>query len=92
MRYTSENYLTRSPSFILKILAIGYLKSLWAFSISKTQLDHYPRSNMLVTAKKPTFEPEVRNSAGSLQTMSERFAEVCNAVSAEVLYNFARLF
>lgn len=45
---------------------------------------------MLVTAKKPTFEPEVRNSAGSLQTMSERFTEACNAVPDEILYNFAR--
>lgn len=45
---------------------------------------------MLVTAKKPTFGPGVRNSTGSLQTMSERFTEACNAVPAEVLYNFAR--
>ncbi|KAG1473763.1 hypothetical protein G6F56_000761 [Rhizopus delemar] len=30
------------------------------FSISKTQLDHHLRSNTLVTAKKPTFETEVR--------------------------------
>lgn len=46
-------------------------KELMGFSISNTQLNHHLRNNMLVTIKKPTFEPEARNSAVNLETRYE---------------------
>lgn len=53
---------------------IGELsKEFIGFSISKTQLNHHLRNNMLVTIKKPTFEPEARNSTDNLETRYEWF-------------------
>lgn len=43
------------------------------FPISKTQLNHQLRNNMLVTINKLTFEPEARNSADNLETRYELF-------------------
>jgi transposase len=48
-------------------------KEFMGFSISKTQLNHHLRNNMLVTIKKPTFEPEARSSADNLETRYEWF-------------------
>ncbi|CEI86109.1 hypothetical protein RMCBS344292_00558 [Rhizopus microsporus] len=45
------------------------------FTISKSQLNNHLRNTMLITVKKPMFEPEVRNSVGNLQTRFEWFME-----------------
>ncbi|ORE12136.1 hypothetical protein BCV72DRAFT_311072 [Rhizopus microsporus var. microsporus] len=45
------------------------------FTISKSQLNNHLRNTMLITMKKPMFEPEVRNSVGNLQTRFEWFME-----------------
>jgi hypothetical protein len=45
------------------------------FTISKSQLNNHLRNTMLITVKKPMFEPEVRNSVGSLLTRFEWFME-----------------
>ncbi|PHZ12866.1 uncharacterized protein RHIMIDRAFT_236903 [Rhizopus microsporus ATCC 52813] len=45
------------------------------FTISKSQLNNHLRNTVLITVKKPIFEPEVRNSVGNLQTRFEWFIE-----------------
>ncbi|KAG2207158.1 hypothetical protein INT47_012211 [Mucor saturninus] len=45
------------------------------FTISKSQLNNHLRNIMLITVRKPMFEPEVRNSVGDLQTRFEWFME-----------------
>ncbi|KAG1141731.1 hypothetical protein G6F37_008008 [Rhizopus arrhizus] len=41
--------------------------------ISKPQMNHRLRNNMLISIKKPTFDPMTRNSDNSLQMRQERF-------------------
>ncbi|KAG0926628.1 hypothetical protein G6F26_013384 [Rhizopus arrhizus] len=41
--------------------------------ISKSQMNHHLRSNMLISIKKPTFDPMTRNFDNNLQTRYERF-------------------
>ncbi|KAI8879831.1 hypothetical protein K501DRAFT_276192 [Backusella circina FSU 941] len=41
------------------------------FKISKSQMNHHLRNNMLITIKKPTFDPKARNSENNLQTRYE---------------------
>lgn len=41
------------------------------FKISKSQMNHRLRNNMLITIKKPTFDPKARNSKNILQTKCE---------------------
>lgn len=43
------------------------------FIISKPQLNHHLKNNMLISVKKPSFEPEARNSEKTLQTRYELF-------------------
>lgn len=43
------------------------------FKISKSQMNHHLRNNMLISIKKPTFDPKVRNSEDNLQTRYEWF-------------------
>lgn len=43
------------------------------FVISKPQLNHHLKNNMLISVKKPNFEPEARNSEETLQTRYELF-------------------
>ena len=43
------------------------------FVISKPQLAHHLKDNMLISVKKPSFEPEARNSEKTLQTRYELF-------------------
>lgn len=43
------------------------------FTISKSQMNNHLRNTMLITIKKPYFEPEVRNSVENLQTRFEWF-------------------
>ncbi|KAG1318424.1 hypothetical protein G6F62_012363 [Rhizopus arrhizus] len=40
--------------------------------ISKPQMNHHLRSNMLISIKKPTFDPMTRNFDNNLQTRYER--------------------
>jgi hypothetical protein len=82
--------LDKDSQFYSEDISNKLSEEFMGFSVSKTQLNHHLRSNMPVTAKKSAFESEARNSAGNLQTMSERFTEACNDVPAEILYNFAR--
>ena len=39
--------------------------------ISKSQMNHHLRNNMLISIKKPTFDPMTRNSDNNLQTRYE---------------------
>jgi hypothetical protein len=41
--------------------------------ISKPQINHYLRNNMLISIKKPTFDLMTRNSDNNLQTRYEWF-------------------
>ncbi|KAG1137121.1 hypothetical protein G6F37_011468 [Rhizopus arrhizus] len=41
--------------------------------ISKSQMNHHLRNNMLISIKKPTFDPMTRNSGNYLQTRYEWF-------------------
>ena len=41
--------------------------------ISKFQMNHHSRNNMLISIKKPTFDPMTRNSYNNLQTRYEWF-------------------
>jgi hypothetical protein len=41
--------------------------------ISKSQMNHHLRNNMLISIKKPTFDPMTRNSDNNLQTRYEWF-------------------
>lgn len=50
-------------------------KQFMDFTISKTQLNHHLKNTMLITVKRPTIEPEVRNSETNLQTRYEWFME-----------------
>ncbi|GAA5802141.1 hypothetical protein HPULCUR_007602 [Helicostylum pulchrum] len=43
------------------------------FEISKSQMNHQLKNNMLITTKKPTFDPKIRNSDNNLQTRYEWF-------------------
>ncbi|KAG1470494.1 hypothetical protein G6F56_002655 [Rhizopus delemar] len=43
------------------------------FKISKSQMNHHLRNNMLITIKKPTFGLKARNSENNLQTRYEWF-------------------
>ncbi|KAL7319733.1 hypothetical protein PS15m_002833 [Mucor circinelloides] len=43
------------------------------FIISKPQLNHHLKNNMLISVKKPSFESEARNSEKTLQTRYELF-------------------
>lgn len=72
-----SSFTTEHETYIREILdedpqlysedIIGELsKEFMGFSITKTQLNHHLRNNMLVTIKKPTFEPGARNSADNL--------------------------
>ena len=45
------------------------------FTISKLQLNNHLRNTMLITVKKPIFEPDVRNSVGTIQMRFEWFME-----------------
>lgn len=45
------------------------------FKISKSQLNHHLKNTMLISVKKPTFEPEVRNSPANLQARYDWFME-----------------
>lgn len=38
------------------------------FTISKMQLNHHLKNTILITVKKPTFEPVARNSEENLET------------------------
>lgn len=48
------------PQFYSEDISNKLSEEFMGFSISKTQLNHHLRSNTLVTAKKHTFETEVR--------------------------------
>ncbi|KAG1145070.1 hypothetical protein G6F37_010586 [Rhizopus arrhizus] len=41
--------------------------------VSKSQMNHCLRNNMLISIKKPTFDPMIRNSDNNLQTRYEWF-------------------
>ncbi|KAL0079598.1 hypothetical protein F4703DRAFT_1741477, partial [Phycomyces blakesleeanus] len=43
------------------------------FKISKSQMNHHLRNNVLITIKKPTFDPKARNSKNIPQTRYEWF-------------------
>ncbi|KAG0734658.1 hypothetical protein G6F57_012312 [Rhizopus arrhizus] len=43
------------------------------FKISKSQMNHHLRNNMLIKIKKPTFDPKARNSENKLQTRYKWF-------------------
>ncbi|KAI7899563.1 uncharacterized protein BX663DRAFT_440949, partial [Cokeromyces recurvatus] len=43
------------------------------FKISRSQMNHHLRNNMLITIQKPTFDPNARNSENNLQTRYEWF-------------------
>lgn len=45
------------------------------FSISKAQLNHHLKNTMLITVKKPTFEPAARNSEANLQARYNWYME-----------------
>ena len=45
------------------------------FTISKSQLNNHLRNTMLITIKKPLFEPEIRNLPGNMQIRFEWFME-----------------
>lgn len=49
------------------------------FSISKSQMNHHLKNNMLISVKKPTFEPKIRNSNDNLQTKYEWFMKWKNS-------------
>jgi transposase len=53
---------------------IGSLTSQFEnFQISKSQMNHHLKNNMLISIKKPTFDPKIRNSDSNLQTRYEWF-------------------
>lgn len=55
-----RNLLDEEPQLYTEDIIDSLSKQFMGFSISKTQLNHHLRNNMLVTIKKSTFEPEVR--------------------------------
>ncbi|KAI9362351.1 hypothetical protein BD770DRAFT_466937 [Pilaira anomala] len=44
-----------------------------SFTISKSQLNNHLRNTMLITIKKPLFQPEIRNSPENMETRFEWF-------------------
>ncbi|KAG1135586.1 hypothetical protein G6F37_012654 [Rhizopus arrhizus] len=52
-----RNLLDEDPQLYTEDIIDSLSKQFMGFSISKTQLNHHLRNNMLVTIKKPTFEP-----------------------------------
>ncbi|KAG0879399.1 hypothetical protein G6F16_000201 [Rhizopus arrhizus] len=60
-----------------QLCADGIIDSLkWQFEdlkISRSQMNHHLRNNMLISTKKPIFDPMTRNSDNSLQTRYEWF-------------------
>lgn len=65
--------LDKDPQLYSEDIISELSKEFMGFSISKMQLNHHLRNNILVTAKKPTFEPEARSSADNLETRYEWF-------------------
>lgn len=53
--------------YIIESLTIQFMD----FIISKPQLNHHLKNNMLISAKKTSFEPEARCSEKTLQTRYE---------------------
>lgn len=77
--FTTEHneYITKLLDNDPQIFADDIINSLTeqfeGFTISKSQMNNHLRYTMLITVKKPYFEPEVRNSAENLQTRFEWF-------------------
>lgn len=65
--------LDKDPQLYSEDIISELSKEFMGFSISKTQLNHHLRNNILVTVKKPTFELEARSSADNLETRYEWF-------------------
>ncbi|KAI8883624.1 hypothetical protein K501DRAFT_313928, partial [Backusella circina FSU 941] len=69
----TRELLDKDPQLYSEDIIGELSKEFMGFSNSKTQLNHHLRNNMLVTIKKPIFEPEARNSADNLETRYEWF-------------------
>jgi hypothetical protein len=70
-----RNLLDEDPQLYTKYIIGSLSKQFMGVFISKTQFNYHLRNNILVTIKRLTFEPEVRNSVSNLQTRYEWFME-----------------
>ncbi|KAI9033788.1 hypothetical protein CLU79DRAFT_692324, partial [Phycomyces nitens] len=66
-----QSLLDENPQLYTRDIVGGLSRQFMRFSISKTQLNYHSMKNMLVTIKRPTFEPKVRNSACNLHAIYE---------------------
>lgn len=57
-----KELLDEDPQLFAEDIIESLTKQFMDFTISKTQLNHHLKNTMLITVKRPTFEPEVRNS------------------------------
>lgn len=70
-----KELLDEDPQLFAEDIIESLTKQFMDFTISKTQLNHHLKNTMLITVKRPIFEPEVRNSETNLQTRYEWFME-----------------
>ncbi|PHZ14592.1 uncharacterized protein RHIMIDRAFT_235359 [Rhizopus microsporus ATCC 52813] len=70
-----KEQLDNGPQLYSDDIINSLTKRFEVFTISKPQLNNHLRNIMLITVKKPMFEPEIRNSVGNLQTIFEWFME-----------------
>ncbi|PHZ13711.1 uncharacterized protein RHIMIDRAFT_236766 [Rhizopus microsporus ATCC 52813] len=70
-----KEQLDNDPQLYSDDIINSLTKRFEVFTISKSQLNNHLRNIMLITVKKPMFEPEIRNPVGNLQTRFEWFME-----------------
>ncbi|KAI7891060.1 uncharacterized protein EV154DRAFT_421023 [Mucor mucedo] len=70
-----QGLLDNEPQLFSDDIMKSLTEQFEGFTISKSQLNNYLRNTMLITIKKPLFEPEIRNSPENMQTRFEWFTK-----------------
>jgi transposase len=68
-----QGLLDNDPQLFSDDIMKSLTEQFEGFTISKSQLNNHLRNTMLITIKKPLFEPEIRNSPENMETRFEWF-------------------
>lgn len=74
-----QGLLDNDPQLFSDDIMKSLAEQFEGFTISKSQLNNQLRNTMLITIKKPLFEPEIRNSSENMQTRFEWFMKWKNS-------------
>ncbi|ORE13001.1 hypothetical protein BCV71DRAFT_76391 [Rhizopus microsporus] len=66
-----QGLLDNDPQLFSDDIMKSLTEQFEGFTISKSQLNNHLRDTMLITIKKPLFEPEIRNSPENMETRFE---------------------